>query len=120
MRSNKGLGRKRARTLRLLQELRATEIGQTKRWSIYHVRLAHKFARSPDFRKPSTHVVVTTASVNELKRERQETKDFKAGRNGQKESRLSVRAAHRRKVKAERRLDKTRICFCPACKKGNK
>ena len=117
MRSNKGLGRRAARAKRLEQEAKEQLV---KKPSLYRIRLASVFARNPNFRKPSTHVVVTAASVRELKRERQETKDFKAGRSGQKESRLSIRAAHRRKVKAERVLDKTRICFCPACRKGTK
>lgn len=83
--------------------------------SIYHIRLANKFASDPSFRKSEPSMVVTQASARECAREAQETKDFKAGRNGQKESRLSVRAAHRRKVKAEKRT-----CFCLACDKGNK
>lgn len=106
MRSNKGLGRKAARAKRLAQE-------SVKEQSVFHIRLAHKFARDPDFRKSEPVTVVTQASANEKKRVLRAEKDLKAGRGGQKESRISVRAAHRRKVKAEKRT-----CKCPACHKG--
>lgn len=106
MRSNKGKGRKAARAERLAQE-------SVEKPSLFHIRLANKFARDPDFRKGEPVTVVTQASANEKKRVLRAERDLKAGRGGQKESRLSVRAAHRRKVKAEKRK-----CKCLACYKG--
>lgn len=60
MRSNKGLGRKTARAIRIENE---AETDEAKTLSVYHVRLAHKFARSPLFRRAGSKVVLTTADV---------------------------------------------------------
>lgn len=113
MRSNKGMGRKQARAKRLLQELRVEETGLAPCPSTYHMVLAWRLATKPNFRKSKPAVVVTQASANEKAREKKAAKDLKAGRGGQKVSRLAVRSAHRRKVKAEKRT-----CKCVACHKG--
>lgn len=109
MRSNKGLGRRAARAKRLAAETAS----ETPKRSTYHVTLAWRFAKKPNFRNRPGKVVIIAADVNVLKRAVKAEKDISAGRGGQKVSRLAVRSAHRRKVKAEKRT-----CKCPACHKG--
>lgn len=98
MRKIRALTRERIRAAIVEQDI-------PNRDSVYYVRLANKYASSPGFR----HIALvgeeiyrprTNAEVNKAKRAEKAESDKHAGRKGQKQSRLSIRAAHRRKVKA--------------------